>query len=105
MDSPPDWPTRTFRTAGYPPPKYAVLGFSCVDDGNEFEVCLAEGDDPVGGTPARVTAALYRSETMMLFQLPRSDGQVGHRNEHMIDFHSSKVRTAAKSARAADRHF
>ena len=65
-------------------------GFSLVDYSDEFKVGVAEGHDPVGGTPARVTAALYRGETMVLFHLPRSGFQVDHGNEYVIDFHSSK---------------
>ncbi len=48
--------------------------------------------------PARVAAAMQGSEAIALFHLLRSDGQVGHRNEYMIDFHLSKSRAPAKVA-------
>src|SRR5215207_8546689 len=101
----PDRPTERPREVGMrrsdPAPERALCGLGLVDDRDQLEIRLTERHDPVGRPPAGVTAALDRSQTVPTFELARGGGQVGHRNEYVVELQShERTRTGEPSARS-----
>ena len=85
------WPGERGMRCRDPASKRALRGLGLVDDRDQFEVGLTERHDPVGRAPAGVAAALDRSQAMPRFDLPSGYGNVGHRNQYVVELQATSV--------------
>jgi hypothetical protein len=79
------------RGLGDPAPERALRGFGRVDDRDQLEVGAAERHDPVGGAPARVTAALDRRQAVPRLDLAPGCREIGNRDQYVVEVQSDET--------------
>jgi hypothetical protein len=79
-----------------------VRGLGLVDDRYQLEIGLTEWHDPVRRAPAGVTAALGRSQAVSRFDLLRGCGEVGHRDQYVVELQSDERTRPAVTGKAGD---
>ena len=63
-----------------------------VDYSDKLEIALAQGHDPVCGTPAWMTAALDRRKPVLHLELMRGSGQVVNSDQDMVQLQATIIR-------------
>ena len=95
---PPEWQGSSGRRPRHPPPERASRRFGFVDDSDQLEVVLAERHDPVGSSPAWMTAALDRREAVPGLELPRGCGEIGDGDQDVVEVQSRERSPPTRAA-------
>jgi hypothetical protein len=69
-----------------------------VDDCDQLEVGVTDGNDSIGGTPFRMSTSFDRRQAVPLIEDPRTLGEIRHGDQYMIEFERHGAPTVTEVA-------